>query len=145
MKTITEFINETMENGKAKGYLWSYGDWRDYLDDDMSWEEFCEGDGEDLKPAERKKMQKTLDEVKKYMISCGHVFLGNWDPDYSDEDWDYFYNESGCKNKNLCLVFFQDGDDGDFYYVQFKKNVPDKLVEEFKALFNDDVWFSVNA
>ena len=43
---------------------------------------------------------------------------------------------------NLVVVFFQDGDDGDFYYVEFKKNVNPKLIDDFKALFNSDVWFN---
>ena len=143
MKTIAEFINESL-TGKAKGYLWTYADWVDYLNDELSWEDFAESDLEDLRPTDQNKIKAILDEVKKNMIDCGCVFLGNWNPDYDDEAWEFFYDESGCKEKNFCIVFFQDGDDGSFYYVEFKKNVNPKLVEDFKALFNDDVWFSEN-
>ena len=141
MKTIVEFINESL-TGKAKGYLWTYSDWRDYLNDDSSWEDFAEGDLEDLRPSDQNKIKVILDDVKKNMIDCGSLFLGNWNPDYDDGAWEFFYDESGCNDKNFCIVFFQDGDDGQFYYVEFKKNVNPKLVDDFKALFNDDVWFN---
>jgi hypothetical protein len=150
MKSIKEFINEAL-TGKAKGYLWSYANWRRYLRGEITWEQFTgdentPGDLEDLRPADQKKVKNILDDIKKSMISCGRVFLGNWGGGYGDmdESWDYFYGESGCSSKNLCLVFFQDGDDGDFYYIELKKNVNPKLVNDFKALFNSGVMFEQN-
>lgn len=146
MKTINEFINEAL-TGNVKGYLWSYANWDDYLNEDVTWEEFCGCDLGDLKPADQEKVKDILDEIKKNMISCGHVFLGNWGEGYyddMDEAWDYFYAKSGCKKKNFCINMFQDGDNGDYYYVEFKKNVDPKLVDDFKALFNDDVLFNEN-
>jgi len=144
MRTIVEFINEAL-TGKAKGCLWTYADWRDYLNDESSWEDFAENTLDELRPADQKKVKDILDDVKKNMIKCGRVFLGNWGEGYyddMDEAWDYFYAESGCKKRNFCINMFQDGDDGDYYYVEFKKNVDPKLVDDFKALFSDDVWFN---
>ena len=146
MKSISEYINEAL-TGKAKGYLWTYADWREYLNDELSWDDFAEDTLEDLRPADQNKIKDILDDIKKYMVSCGCVFLGNWGEGYYDdmgEAWDLFYDESGCRKRNLCLVFFQDGDDGSFSYIELKKNTDPKLVEDFKALFNDDVWFEEN-
>ena len=146
MKSINEFINEAL-TGKAKGCLISFGDWRDYVNDEISWEDYAEEELDELKPTDQKKVKDVLDEIKKSVVKCGSVFLGNWGEGYYDdmeEAWDFFYTESGCKKQNLCLTFFQDGDDGTYYYVELKKNVNPKLVEDFKALFNNDVLFSQN-
>ena len=166
MKTITEFINESL-NVKVQGCLLDCGPWRDYVNGKLSWDEFIKETISwkklflmypdyalalsKLNPSDQRKVKSTLDNIKKNIVSCGEVWMPGWIDDYdkdSDKAWELFYNESKCDKDNLCLVFFQDhnedGDGDEWYYVEFKKNVNPNLIKDFKTLFdygNDDTIF----
>lgn len=145
MKTIAEFINESLHSKLINVYPL----WDNYLacvnSDRWDIKDFQEE--LNITGSEAKKIIKILDAIEKYIIKADNIFLGNWDPDYDEEEdsWKRFYKKSKCKNDNKCIVCTGDGDDGVFYYLELKPDIDQKLIDEFVDLF-DDSWcrFNIN-
>jgi hypothetical protein len=143
MKNINEFINESTLNesknslGFDKNYqvpvTWELAEWG--------------ADGEGIDPDEMDFDDDTskdaiilFDEVFTQYIKDGMtVDLGNWFPDENDDDWDYFYEETGLSKRDHGLVLHQDGDDGTFTVLVFANRIPSKYkkyINDFKDMFS---------
>lgn len=145
MKDIKDFINESNINeaknslGFDKNYqipvTWRLVQWTDGYGvnfDDMDL-------GDDT-PDEAREL---FGEVFAQCIEDSmRVDLGNWNPDFDSDDWDYFWEETGLdEGKDHGLVLHQDGDDGDFTVLVFTKRIPTKYrkyMDDFKAMFSDN-------
>lgn len=144
MKNIKDFINESNINeaknslGFDKNYqipvTWGLVQWTDA----GHGVDFDDMDLDDDTPDEALEL---FDEVFGQCIESGmRVELGNWNPDFNPDDWEYFWDETGLEEgKDHGLVLHQDGDDGDFTVLVFPKRIPTKYkkyMDDFKAMFS---------
>lgn len=84
---------------------------------------------------------KKLDEFLKKNFSGGEcIFLGNWNPEYEEEDWDYFYEETGLNENDHGLITFCDGDDGEFTILHYRYNIDSESqeMEDFKKMIGEN-------
>lgn len=145
MKNIKDFINENNIN-EAKNSLgfdkdfqipitWGLVHWTDtghgvdFDDIDM-----------DLDDIPDKSLELFSEVFGQCIEDSMRVELGNWDPDFNEDDWDYFYEETGLdEGEDHGLVLHQDGDDGDFTVLVFAKRIPTKYkkyMKDFKEMFS---------
>ena len=91
-------------------------------------------------------LRTTISNIKNASSKIGRVDLRIWNPDYDDdpdEEWDYFYDESGLKRGTPVVVLHTDGDDETFSYVAFKNKNLKKDIKDFIDLFNEN-WVDIN-
>lgn len=140
MKSLKEILKEnliTESSDNLKGCI--YTTWRlvDYLNEKNGVEL---DDVADISEEDEKEFLKRINAFKKLIRRANLVDLGNWWGD-DDEEWEYFYEETGTSADDKVIVLFQDGDDGTFAYIVLNnkiKVVRDPIYKKFIEMLGVD-------
>ena len=140
MENLTDFIKENLiiESANVKGCIrcmtWDLPevliDCSKDLDYYNAWIL-----GQDDTDADPKEFNKRLAAMHKMVSKADTVDLGNWFGE--DEEWDYFYEETGLKPSKKIMVLHKDGDDATFTYIVFKA-FKQKVYDNFKEMLSSD-------
>ena len=135
MKSLQEYIMESSDN--LKGCIYTTWKLVDYLNGKNGMEL---DDVADIYEEDEKEFLKRINTLKKLIRKADLVDLGNWWGE-SDEEWEYFYEETGTSANDKVIVLFQDGDNGTFAYVVFNnriKVVRDPIYKKFIEMLGVD-------
>ena len=135
MKSLQEYIMESSDN--LKGCIYTTWKLVDYLNGKNGMEI---DDVADIYEEDEKEFLKRINTLKKLIRKADLADLGNWWGE-SDEEWEYFYEETGTSANDKVIVLFRDGDNGTFAYVVFNnriKVVRDPIYKKFIEMLGVD-------
>ena len=140
MKTLDSYIEENLiaeSSDNLKGCIYTTWKLVDYLNGKNGMEI---DDVADIYEEDEKEFLKRINTLKKLIRKADLVDLGNWWGE-NDEEWEYFYEETGTSANDKVIVLFQDGDNGTFAYVVFNnriKVVRDPIYKKFIEMLGVD-------